>query len=243
MRVPRIFVDTPLPANTTLTLEGDRAHYLLKVLRVEAGRSLILFNGDGFDYQATITATQKKTLQVEVLTCIPIHNESPIKLHLAQVISKGDRMEYTLQKAVELGISQVTPLTSARCDVRLKQDRAEKKMDYWQNIIISACEQSGRARLPSLQPIQAFETFIKQAHSETHRWILSPELDSDNLSRLETPKAAMLMIGPEGGFTTEEIEAAQQQGYRGLTLGPRVLRTETAGVVALSILQHHFGDL
>ena len=243
MRIPRIYVDLPLSVGTDISLKSDRAHYLLKVLRMEIGRHLRLFNGDGFDYLAILTATQKKSLDVHIEATEAQQSESLFRIHLAQVVSKGNRMDFTLQKAVELGVNEITPLTSSRSEVSFKGDRFDKKLEHWRNIIISACEQSGRAVVPTLNAIQSLNHLIKQAPKTTQRWILSPEIETHPLNQCPQSTSALLLIGPEGGFSEEEITQAQQRGFQGLTFGPRVLRTETAGLVAVSILQHRFGDL
>lgn len=254
MRIPRLYLDQSIIPGQSLQLTADRAHYLLKVLRLEPGRPLVLFNGDGRDYACKVQATHKKTLDVWVESATERASESPLTLHLAQVISKGERMEFTLQKAVELGVTEITPLFSERSDVKLSKERLVKKHQHWQQILHSAAEQSGRARTVPLNPAMALPDFLQELTSkasavDTHspgyglRFILSPTGDHPSLSALESCRNALLLVGPEGGFAQEEVAAAEQYGFQGLTLGPRILRTETAALVALSILQHRFGDL
>lgn len=254
MRIPRLYLDQLITPGQSLQLTADRAHYLLKVLRLESGRSLILFNGDGQDYACQVQATHKKTLDVWVESATERVSESPLTLHLAQVISKGERMEFTLQKAVELGVTEITPLFSERSDVKLSKERLLKKHQHWQQILHSACEQSGRARTVPLNRAMALPDFLRWMTAKTNaaeaqtpesclRFILSPTGAHSSLSALKSCRNALLLVGPEGGFAPEEVTAAQQFGFQGLTLGPRILRTETAALVALSILQHRFGDL
>ncbi|MEN3158018.1 16S rRNA (uracil(1498)-N(3))-methyltransferase [Alkalimonas sp. NCh-2] len=240
MRIPRIFVDLPLNTSS-LSLPDEAAAHVGRVLRMQPGDALQLFNGDGKNYSAQIEHLSKKQVQVSVTSSEPNATESNLHLHLGQVISRGDRMDFAIQKAVELGVSVITPLFSERCGVKLDGERLEKKQQQWQKIVHSACEQSGRSQVPKIQPALPLASWLAEPTKDVkltlHPWA------SDTIKTLVPAQSIRLMIGPEGGFSEQEMAAALAAGYLGIRLGPRVLRTETAALTAISALQLQFGDL
>jgi 16S rRNA (uracil1498-N3)-methyltransferase len=239
----RIFQSVPLKTQTLLTLDEAASHHLARVLRAKVGESITLFNGEGGEYQTTIHEITKKNIQVKIHSFIPDERESSLELYLAQGISRGEKMDYTIQKAVELGVKKIFPLLTERCNVKLDEDRREKRLQHWRSIIIGACEQSGRNRLPELFPAQTFQEFILKTSADW-KFVLAP-LAAQKLSSLAIPKTSsvVLCIGPEGGLSDSEIKQAEQQQFIPLNLGPRILRTETAAVAALATLQFHCGEL
>jgi|SRR5574344_11078 16S rRNA (uracil1498-N3)-methyltransferase len=243
MRTVRIYEPSQLTLNSFQELSPDGAGHVGRVLRMNTGEKIVLFNGFGGEYNCTISESSKKHVIVHIDSFEDTSVESPIKIHLGQVLSRGDKMEFTIQKAVELGITEITPLISCRCGVRLKDERLIKKQDSFQKIIISACEQSGRTIVPQINPVITLEEFLLQANNDckltlnpyAHKHITNIEKSSNSAYRL--------LIGPEGGFSDEEVSLTKQNGYEDVLLGPRILRTETAALVAVSILQSAFGDL
>jgi 16S rRNA (uracil1498-N3)-methyltransferase len=241
MRIPRIYHSKTIPLNLEFELEDEAANHVGRVLRMNAGAELILFNGDGFNYPARISRCEKKS--VSVIAIEPQANpvESPLKIHLGQGISRGDRMDFAIQKAVELGVSEITPLFTERCGVKLDGDRLSKRNEQWQKIAISACEQSGRSVVPVVHPAVALNVWLAQTTKELkltlHPWA------SDTIKTLIPNHNIRLVIGPEGGFSEQEMAHTTAAGFTGIQLGPRVLRTETAALTAISALQLQFGDL
>lgn len=237
---PRIYTEQSITLNHLITLEDQASQHLLRVLRMSDGDAVRIFNGDGNEYQGVLEFCSKKIAQVRIQKINHTDTVLPLELTLGQVISKGDRMDFVVQKATELGVSHIVPLWSERCDVRLKGDRLEKKVAHWRRVVISACEQCGRNRIPMIQPPQEFTQWVEHSPSPL-KLILHPH-NQKPLKQYDQPNAVDIAIGPEGGFTNDEIELAQQQGFEGLILGPRILRTETAALTALSILQYQWGD-
>lgn len=242
MRNPRIFTPHPLAGAATLTLDEQASHHLARVLRFQTGYTLTLFNGDGCEYPATITAIDKRSVTVALAEQLVAARESPLAIHLGIAISKGDRMDLVVQKAVELGVASITPLLSERVEVRLQGERAEKKIQHWQGIVIAACEQCARNRIPPLHPMAALHDWIATVQAE-RKFVLHHRSDSSLGAIAPAPASVALLIGPEGGLSDAEIGAAERAGFAALRLGPRVLRTETAPLAALAILQYAFGDL
>ena len=242
MRIPRIFTDSPLAVGSQSQLDDNAANHVGRVLRMQAGQALQLFNGDGQDYRATITEAGKKHVQVEVQEAAENETESPLRVVLAQTLSKGDRMDYAVQKAVEMGVSEIVPLTTERCDVKLKGDREDKRLRHWQQVAISAAEQCGRARVPEIQPVMTVQQWLEHARACDLRLVLHHRTER-SLNTLEKPSSIALMIGPEGGLTAEEIALAESHGFLPVALGPRVLRTETAPVAAIALCQWLWGDI
>jgi len=240
MRIPRIFTSQTISPSSTLELTEASSHYLTKVLRMQLGRELILFNGKGGEYTAEIIAIQKKVTAVKIIEFQADNRQSPLQLELAIGVSRGERMDWVLQKATELGATKITPLLTMRTEVKLAGERADKKMEHWQQIIISACEQSQRNILPELaQPI-AINEWIMQCDAEL-KFVLHHR-DNQGLPKNTTCNQVALLIGPEGGLDENEISLAQNNNFSPLTLGQRVLRTETAPVAAISIVQFLWGD-
>ena len=240
-KMPRLYVPAELSAGATLTLPEGPAKHVTRVLRMGEGAPLILFDGAGQEAGVQLAEVGRKHTTVTVEAVWSGSGESPLAVHLGQAISKGDRMDYAIQKAVELGVAAITPLYTERGDVRLKGDREEKKLAHWQAVAASACEQSGRAVVPPVHPPQALGEWLAE-RQEPLRLML--HLATGNgFAQPERPASAALLIGPEGGLSDTDIQAAIASHFTPLTLGPRVLRTETAPVVALTLLQHHYGDL
>ena len=242
MRVPRIYQLGELALSQTVMLDSEAAGHVGRVLRMGPGEKLELFNGDGQNYLAEIISASKKNVEVKVLNISVNSSESPLNLHLGQVISRGDRMEFTIQKSVELGVSTITPLFSERCGVKLTGERLEKKIQQWQKIVISACEQSGRSTVPVIRQAMSLEAWCAE-QSEALKLNLHPRAAHGiNGLQLDTTRVRLL-IGPEGGLSEPEIMMTEQYQFTDVLLGPRVLRTETAALTAISALQLRFGDL
>ncbi len=240
MRIPRIFTEQTLITGELVQLEETASHHLSKVLRMQAGRELILFNGTGGEFAAIIQEVSKKYVTVVVAEHIADNRESPLQLELAIGISRGERFEWVLQKATELGVTKITPLITERTEVKVGGERQEKLVDRWQQIVISACEQCQRNLLPELSaPVQISE-WLTTVNSDL-RFVLHHR-DSKTLPAEQKPQSVTLLIGPEGGLSESEIEQAQAKKFSALTLGPRVLRTETAPVAAISLAQYLWGD-
>ncbi len=236
----RFYLQQSLHVGSTIDLSDEVIRHL-QVLRLQPGAKITLFNGDGCDYRAELHSLEKRRAQARVSERLAGLAESPLRLHLALVMSKGDRLDWALQKATELGVHAIHLLSSERCEVRLREeDRRERKLQHWRQILISACEQCGRSVLPELSaPLSLVE------HLRTHSrpgYILDPRADAALAAPPEHAEIELL-VGPEGGFSAAELRLAEEHAYRGLRLGPRILRTETAPLVALSILQHRYGDL
>ncbi len=248
MRIPRLYHPHTLQVNTIYELDKATVTRLSRVLRIAINAEVILFNGQGGEYQAQITKIEKHKIQVKVKQYRLCEIESPLAIHLGQVIARSSKMDFIIQKAVELGVSAITPLFSERCGVKLDAKRRQNRMQHWQGIIISACEQCGRDRLPTLNEPQILADWIAEYH---HNGVLLDPLAKENLHTIsklvadDTDKQMKVnvLIGPEGGLTAAEIAQAQQVGFHGVNLGPRILRTETAGLTVISILQHRWGDL
>jgi 16S rRNA (uracil1498-N3)-methyltransferase len=240
MRIPRIFTEQNLLSGEQIELEESASHHLSKVLRMQAGRELILFNGAGGEFAATIHEVNKKNVIVSVQEHTADNRESPLELELAIGISRGERFEWVLQKATELGVTKITPLITERTEVKVGGDRQEKMHDRWQQILISACEQCQRNLPPQLSAPVQISDWLPQVNSDL-RFVLHHR-DSKTLPAEQKPQSVTLLIGPEGGLSESEIEQALAKSFNALTLGPRVLRTETAPVAAISLVQYLWGD-
>ncbi len=239
MRIPRIYQATELTTGTEVEIREQQAHHLLKVLRSQSGDPVILFNGDGCDYTAEILSTGRHSLRVRIRGSHDLANESPLGIHLGIALAKGQRMDYAIQKAVELGVESITPLTTERSVVKLDGKRLGGKRAHWQQVVISACEQCGRARVPALQPLQALPEWSQTASFGV---VLDPE-GAHSLKELQPPMTGVhLVAGPEGGLTAQEIAMLRAAGFHGVKLGRRILRTETAPVAALAAMQLLWGD-
>lgn len=241
MRIPRIFTEQILQTGELAELEESASHHLSKVLRMQAGRELILFNGQGGEFAATIHEVSKKHVTVSVAAHTADNRESPLVLELAIGISRGERFEWVLQKATELGVTKITPLITERTEVKVGGERQEKIIDRWQQILVSACEQCQRNLLPQLATPQLIADWLQTVNSDL-RFVLHHR-DSKTLPAEQKPQSISLLIGPEGGLSESEIAFALEKNFSVLTLGPRVLRTETAPVAAISLVQYLWGDL
>ena len=241
MRIPRLYTPQPLPLEQIIVLEEAARHYVGKVLRMQEKQEIVLFNGTGEQVSAHILSSNKKLISVFVTATLVGPQASSLHTHLGQVMSRGERMDFAIQKATELGVNEITPLFSSRCEVKLDHQRQAKRMAHWQQIAISACEQSGRIDIPCIHAPQAIDTWIQNTLADV-KLVLHPHLTKP-LESKTTPASCALLVGPEGGLTQEEVEQAQTHGYTGLSIGPRILRTETAPIAALTLLQYIWGDL
>ena len=240
MRLIRLYVNCPLAANSELELPPEASHYIGKVLRAKPGQALSLFNGDGQEYAAEVTEVGKKVVNALVGASQTGQPASPLHTHLGQVMSRGDRMDYAVQKATEMGVTEITPLFSERCEVKLDPKRLEKRLAHWHQIAISACEQSGRCDVPTIHEPQQLDSWLNSVEADC-KLTLHPH-NTVALQDIPTPTSCALLIGPEGGLTEDEVESARQQDFVAICLGPRILRTETAPVASLALLQHLWGD-
>jgi len=236
----RIFQAMPLSLNEEVVLDEKASHHLANVLRAQPEDTLTLFNGEGGEYLAEICIVKKKQVTVKLVEFSDQQRESSISIHLAQGISKGDRMDHAIQKSVELGVTEITPIFTDHCDVKRKANSLEKKLAHWQNIMLSACEQSGRTQLAKIHPPQLYSDWIIN-REEDQKLILHP-VKSEPVQAPASHQSFALAIGPEGGFSEAEVQAAQNNQFQCLTLGPRILRTETAPTAAIAILQYAYGD-
>ena len=242
MRVTRLFVDGPLATGESVSLTGDQARYLSKVLRLDVGARIILFNGNGGEYLATARRFKSDRVDLRVEEFFDRHRESPLHITLAQGLSRGERMDFVIQKAVELGVSAIAPIVTARSVVRIDGQRLERRQLHWRGVAISACQQCGRTRLPEIHVPQSLAAWL-DADGNGTRMVLSPTATSTIDDALTRNARVTLLVGPEGGLDDDELEAATGAGYRPIRMGPRVLRTETAAVAAITALQCLAGDL
>jgi 16S rRNA (uracil1498-N3)-methyltransferase len=241
MRIPRIHTGQALQDNTNLQLEHGPSQHIARALRMRAGDVVTLFNGEGGEYSAEILEVDKKKVLVRTGARQQRDLESTLQIHLGIAVSRGDRMDWVIQKATELGVCELTPLFTERTEVKLAGDRADKKIQHWQQIAISACEQCGRNYLPTVNPLQTLGKWLCTTEAE-RKFVLHHRADPIGNAG-DTPGSLALLVGPEGGLDGAEIEAAEQAGFSSLRLGPRVLRTETAPLAAIAILQAHWGDM
>jgi 16S rRNA (uracil1498-N3)-methyltransferase len=246
MRLTRVHVAGPLTSGTRITLEGNAASHITRVLRLRVGAALVLFDGSGGEYEASIDKAHGGTVTVAIGEHRAIERESPLALTLAQGVSRGERMDLVVQKATELGVTHLVPVLTERSIVRLTAQQSDRKVNHWRAIAIAACEQCGRNRLPSVAAPVALAAFLREAPGAAAggtRLLLSPEGTTALKLGHPRPTALTVLIGPEGGLTDEEEQAAVAAGFSAVRLGPRVLRTETAAIAALALLQREFGDL
>ena len=243
MRIPRIYHPESLENQTQCRLSDDAANHVGRVLRMNEGEQIELFDGSNHIYPARITEAGKKIVKAEILGREFVDKESNLKIHLGQVISRGDRMEFTVQKSVELGVNVITPLWSERCGVKLETERMDKKIQQWQKIAIAACEQCGRNAVPKIRPIMKLQDWCAE-NDGALKLNLHPraQYSIKTLPKIP-PEGVRLLIGSEGGLSPQEIAQTEQQGFVEILLGKRVLRTETASLAAISALQIYFGDL
>jgi 16S rRNA (uracil1498-N3)-methyltransferase len=240
--LPRVYVPDPIPVHGIFDAPADAAHHLAHVLRLAEGDVLAVFDGRGLEYPATIERVGKSAVTLRVGEPHEVDRESPLRVTLAQGISSGERMDYTVQKAVELGVAAIQPLSTERSVVRLSSERAAKRVAHWQAIAVAACEQSGRNRVPEVYPVASVSTWLAAVSHDALRLTLSPGASS-TLRDLERPGGEIvLLVGPEGGLAPRERDDARNAGFAGLKLGPRVLRTETAALAAMAAMQALWGD-
>lgn len=236
-----------LSIGATVKLPDNAATHATRVMRLGVGDNLILFNGDGHDYTCELTLVKKNEVLAKVNSSIAINNESPLNITLLQGISSGDRMDYTIQKAVELGVNHIQPIATERSVVKLNQERAAKRLGHWQQVIHSACEQSGRAVVPQIAESKSLSQWLAEnSHQNQSRILLNP-IGAKRLAELEKPNVGanheiQLLIGAEGGLSPNEIEAASTNGFQSIILGPRILRTETAALAAMASMHSVWGD-
>ena len=242
MRLTRVYVEAPLEPGTRLRLEGSAASHVTRVLRLRVGAALTLFNGTGGEYEASIDKAHGGELTVAVGTHHAIERESPLTVTLVQGVSRGERMDLVVQKATELGVARLVPVITERSVVKLDAHQADRKLLHWRAIVIAACEQCGRNRLPELLAPLGLGEFLREEAPRGTRLLLSPQA-TRGLDELERDAAVTVLIGPEGGLSQPEQEAAARAGFEAVRLGPRVLRTETAAITALALLQRQWGDL
>jgi len=250
VRLTRIFVDAPLHTDAAVRLPQGAAQHVVKVLRLQAGASLTVFNGHGGEFEARLEAVQRDAVTLRIGAHQALERESPLQVTLLQGIARGEKMDLILQKATELGINAVTPLLTARSSVRLDEAGALRKQAHWQAVVAGACEQSGRNRIPAVGLPMGFAQGIAVGHAPL-KLLLAPDAAAGTLKTLLAVAAGngaaassiCLLAGPEGGFDALEVQAATTAGFQPCRLGPRILRTETAALAALAALQTLVGDL
>jgi 16S rRNA (uracil1498-N3)-methyltransferase len=237
----RVYTDQALAPGQPVELDEAASHHLTGVMRLRVGDPLVLFDGRGTECQGVIERIGKRRVAVSLQTHDPVSRESPLQVTLAQGISRGERMDYTIQKAVELGVTAIAPLTTLRSTVKLDADRTEKRLAHWHKVIVSACEQCGRNHLPRLLPVQGLQQWLDRPENGS-KIVLRGGAETA-LSALTPPhNTVTMLIGPEGGLDPVELESAARAGYLPVRLGPRILRTETAAVAALAAMQALWGD-
>lgn len=243
MRLTRVYCESPLVAGTEVVLPASAANHVARVLRLRAGASVVAFDGSGSDFSCEIVAIEGDRVRVRVGGSTEGRRESPLAVTLVQAVSRGERMDLTLQKATELGVCAVAPVFSLRSVVRLDERQAAAKLRHWQAVVTSACEQCGRSVLPRVHAPLELGRYLAESPRDGLRLVPSPGA-SESLAGLgDVPERVELLVGPEGGFEESELLGAERSGFRPVRLGPRVLRTETAGIVALAVLQSLWGDL
>lgn len=244
MRLIRIHVESPLAVGAQVELRGKAALHVARVLRLGAGDRVTLFNGDGADYRSEIKELHKGSLTLGVSAAVPARAESPLAITLVQGVARSERMDLVVQKATELGVTAIVPVATARSVVRLDADTRAKKLAHWRGVAIAACEQCGRATLPEIAEPTDFESWLARPSGlQTLRVLLSPHAEASLVATAAGATRIEMLVGPEGGLEDTERDLALAVGYRACRLGPRVLRSETAAVAALAVLQSAAGDL
>jgi 16S rRNA (uracil1498-N3)-methyltransferase len=240
MRISRIYTEQLLKQQSQIKLIGQHAHYLSKVLRLKANASLILFNGDGYDYKSLVTDIDKHSITLDIQESAVANSESPLHSILGLGLSRGERMDIAIQKSTELGVTEIVPLFTEFSEVKLQGERLQKKVKHWQQVAISACEQSGRNRPPKVHLPETLSSWCSQVDCEL-KLIFEPNTNKA-LPTEEKITQVALLIGPEGGFSEKELNTAANSDFKAVQLGPRILRTETAPIAALTSLQLLWGD-
>jgi len=244
MRIPRVHIAQTLSAGHQVLLPEQAGEHIARVLRLERGHPLILFNGDGREYDATLVSLAKRAVSAEVVATRFVDRESPLPLTLAQGIARGEKMDWILQKATELGVARIVPLVTERTEVKLDEERVVRRMLHWTSVIAGACEQSGRTRLRQRDPPQRIEHWLETLVDRSDlRLALTPGGGVTPRTLPAMSQGAILCVGPEGGLSEHDSVMLVQTGFLSLRLGPRILRTETAGIAALAALQALQGDL
>lgn len=244
MRIPRIFIDEPLRAGIVVLLPEQGGEHVARVLRLERGHPLILFNGDGHEYDATLASLAKRAVTAEVERVREVDRESKLHITLAQGVARGEKMDWILQKATELGVARVVPLVTERTEVKLDEERAERRVAHWRSVVAGACEQSGRTRVPHIEmPVRLDRWLSDLGDDAALRLALLPEGDAVLREFAQMDDGVVLCVGPEGGFSENDVGLLKHARFHGLRLGPRILRTETAGIAAMAALQALAGDL
>jgi 16S rRNA (uracil1498-N3)-methyltransferase len=239
-RVPRFYVPATLLPGTEIDLpEGAARH--CAVLRLRRGDAVVVFDGKGGEFAAELTLASHDKARTRVISRRAVERESPLAIELAQCVSGGDRMDVALQKSTELGVSRIVPIASERSIVKLSRDRADRRAAHWRNVVIAACEQCGRNRVPEVAAITDLEAFLAEPGGDAVRLLLAPEADRD-LKGLDPPRSVTLLVGPEGGLAPEERRRAESRGFLPVRFGPRVLRTETAPLAVIAAMQTLWGD-
>ena len=242
MRIPRIYTQNNLSIHESVLLEGKAHKHLKDVLRMKTGDSIILFNGNGNDYKSTIKEITKKSLIADIHEAHLKKNESPLDLHLLQPLCSAEKMDLCIQKATELGANKITPFISTRVNINITKNRLEKKMLHWHSVIQSACEQSGRAKLPVIHtPIPFNDCISNHANAEV-KLIASPFTNTQDAFENKSASTCVCAIGPEGGFTEQEIDHAVELGFKHFQMGERILRLETAVISTITLCQINWGD-
>jgi 16S rRNA (uracil1498-N3)-methyltransferase len=246
MRSIRLFTDTPLEAGLAVALPAPAAAHALRVLRLKSGDTVTLFNGDGHEYPARLLTAGIRDVRAEVAARASPVRESPLRITLIQALARGEKMDWIIQKATELGVARIVPVATERSEVKLDAARAGIRREHWRAVAIAACEQCGRNVIPAIEAPVELSAWLKttQAPQAESRWVMHP----DGTAHVRDLQAAsrekmLLAIGPEGGFGASDLDALHGAAFHGLSLGPRILRTETAGVVAIAALQALYGDL
>lgn len=241
MAIPRLYIPVQISIGQTLSLSKDQSHYVESVLRLRAGSQLCLFDGAGGEYEGILETHPKQTCRVLIKNFTEIECESPLRITLVQGISKGERMDYSIQKAVELGVNAIIPVKCIRSQFSLQGERLDRKVQHWQQIVVHACQQSGRNRVPTVHGITPFVNLFSDCTNK--QFFLLDPANSKQMKAITKPREEIfLLIGPEGGFDENEIAVALTHGAQAIQLGPRILRTETAGVAALAAMQTLWGD-
>lgn len=241
MRIPRFYEPQALAEGDELRLSDSVVQHVCRALRMRPGDSLLLFNGDGFEYTAELTEVAKRNASARITGVSQPQRVSPLKVIIGQAVSRGERMDYAVQKATELGMQQLVPLFTDRCEVRLNSERQDKRRQHWQQVAISACEQSLRCDLPEITDPQSLSDWLDTVEADL-KLVLHHHTEQP-LGDFATPASVALLIGPEGGLSEAEVELALAKGFKPVAFGPRVFRTETAPIAALSVLQYLWGDL
>jgi len=241
MRIPRVYQDTPLTSGSTIELNPVATQYLIKVLRLRAGATLIVFDGKGSSYQGTLIQDSAKCAMVRLDNQMDQQSESPLQLHVGLGISKGERMDYAIQKLVETGVHSITPLITEHTVVKLDHKREQTRRQHWQGVIISACEQCGRSVLPQLHDVSQIDAWIRSVNAD--RKLVFDATGTTGLKSVQpVPRVVAVLIGPEGGLSDQEVGLAGSHDFLKVRLGPRILRTETAAVAISAALQTLWGD-